>query len=35
MAPVPGLTREDVALIIEYVRSEQEAAGILRDPMHG
>jgi mono/diheme cytochrome c family protein len=32
MAPVAGLDRADVALIVEYVRSEQEAAGILRDP---
>lgn len=35
MAPVPGLSREEVALIVEFVRSEQEAAGILRDPSHG
>jgi mono/diheme cytochrome c family protein len=35
MAPVPGLTRDDVALIIEYVRSVQEAEGIIRDPSHG
>lgn len=35
MVPVEGLERTDVALIIEYVRSEQEAAGILRDPSHG
>ena len=34
MAPVPGLTRQDVALIVQYVRSEQEAAGIFRDPSH-
>lgn len=34
MAPVPGLTRQDVALIVQYVRSEQEAAGIFRDPAH-
>lgn len=35
MAPVAGLSRDEVALIVEYVRSEQEAAGILRDPSHG
>ena len=35
MEPVAGLTRADVALIIEFVRSEQEAAGILRDPALG
>ena len=29
-----GLTREDVALIVAYVRSEQEAAGIFSDPSH-
>ena len=34
MAPIPGLNRDDVALIIEYARSEQEAAGIFRDPSH-
>jgi mono/diheme cytochrome c family protein len=32
MQPVPGLDRGDVALIIEFVRSEQERNGILRDP---
>lgn len=31
---VPALSREEVALIVEFVRSEQEAAGILRDPRH-
>jgi mono/diheme cytochrome c family protein len=35
MVPVDGLSRDEVALIIEFVRSEQEAAGILRDPSHG
>jgi mono/diheme cytochrome c family protein len=35
MEPVAGLTRDDVALIIEFVRSEQEAVGILRDPSLG
>ncbi len=34
MEPVAGLTRADVGSIIEFVRSEQEAAGILRDPTH-
>ena len=34
MAPVAGLTREDVALIVAFVRSEQEAVGIFRDPSH-
>jgi len=34
MAPVAGLTRQDVALIVEYVRSEQEASGLFRDPSH-
>jgi mono/diheme cytochrome c family protein len=34
MPPIPGLSRDQVALIVEFVRSEQEAAGILRDPSH-
>jgi mono/diheme cytochrome c family protein len=34
MQPVDGLARDDVAKIIEFVRSEQEANGILRDPRH-
>jgi mono/diheme cytochrome c family protein len=34
MDPVPGLTREDVAKIAAFVRSEQQAAGITRDPSH-
>lgn len=34
MQPVAGLDRDDVAFIIEFVRSEQEANGILRDPRH-
>lgn len=29
-----GLTREDVEKIIAFVRTEQEAAGIFRDPAH-
>ena len=32
MAPVDGLDRSEVALIVEFVRSQQEAAGIIRDP---
>ncbi|MDX1690740.1 MAG: cytochrome c [Acidimicrobiia bacterium] len=32
MEPVDGLDRADVSLIIEYVRAEQEAAGIFEDP---
>lgn len=34
MAPLPHLTRDDVSKIIAFVRSEQEAAGIFRDPSH-
>ncbi len=34
MAPVPGLDRDEVARIIDFVRSQQEKAGILRDPSH-
>lgn len=34
MAPVPGLTRDEVSQIVQFVRSEQEGAGILRDPSH-
>lgn len=34
MAPLPSLTREDVAKIVAFVRSEQQAAGITRDPSH-
>ena len=34
MAPVPGLSRDDVSKIIEYVRSVQEAEGIFSDPTH-
>lgn len=34
MEPVDGLSRDDVAAIIEFVRSEQEEAGVLRDPTH-
>jgi len=35
MAPLPHLTRDDVAKIVAFVRTEQEAAGIYRDPTHG
>lgn len=35
MVPVAGLNREDVAMIVAFVRTEQEAAGIFRDPSHG
>lgn len=34
MAPIAGLDRSEVALIVGFVRSEQEAAGIIRDPSH-
>lgn len=34
MAPVEGLDRGDVEKIVAYVRTEQEAAGIVRDPSH-
>ena len=34
MEPRPGLTREEVAAIVAFVRAEQEAAGIFRDPSH-
>ena len=34
MDPVPGLTRDEVAKIVAFVRSEQQAAGITRDPSH-
>ncbi len=32
MAPVAGLTRDDVAKIVAFVRSQQQAADIMRDP---
>lgn len=35
--PMPAqvdLSREEVAAIVEYVRSEQEAAGVFLDPTH-
>ena len=32
MPPIAGLGREEVASIVAFVRSEQEAAGIFQDP---
>ena len=34
MAPLAHLTRDEVAYIVAFVRSEQEAAGIYSDPSH-
>ncbi len=34
MPPQPDLSRDDVAAIVEFVRSEQEAAGVFIDPTH-
>ena len=34
MAPVEGLTTEDVDKIVAFVRSQQAAEGIFRDPTH-
>jgi mono/diheme cytochrome c family protein len=34
MAPLAQLTRDDVVKIVAFVRTEQEAAGIFRDPSH-
>jgi mono/diheme cytochrome c family protein len=34
MAPLSHLTRADVATIVAFVRAEQQAAGITRDPSH-
>ncbi len=34
MPPVEGLSRDDVASIVAFVRSEQQAAGIFEDPAH-
>lgn len=34
MAPIPSLSRDEVVSIVEFVRAEQEAAGVLRDPSH-
>ncbi len=34
MPPIDGLSRDEVAQIVAYVRSEQVRAGILSDPSH-
>ncbi len=34
MPAVAGLSRDDVENIVAYVRTQQEAAGIFRDPSH-
>lgn len=34
MQPLAHLTRDDVAKIVAFVRTEQEAAGIYQDPSH-
>ncbi|MEE8498556.1 MAG: cytochrome c [Acidimicrobiia bacterium] len=34
MAPVAGLSRDDVSQIVAYVRTMQEAEGIFLDPTH-
>lgn len=34
MPPVAGLSRDDVAMIVAYVRTSQESAGIFVDPTH-
>ncbi|HUG74344.1 MAG TPA: cytochrome c [Acidimicrobiia bacterium] len=34
MLPMPSLSRDEVASIIAFVRSHQQAAGIVRDPSH-
>ncbi len=34
MAPLPHLNREEVAKVVAFVRTEQEAAGIFLDPSH-
>lgn len=34
MAPLPGLSRDDVSKIVAYVRTIQESQGIFRDPTH-
>lgn len=34
MPPVPGLSRDEVESIVAFVRQEQQAAGIVRDPSH-
>lgn len=34
MPPQSGLTRDEVAMIVAYVRTAQEAAGVFFDPAH-
>ncbi len=34
MPPVDGLERDDITKIVAFVRSQQEAAGVFRDPTH-
>ncbi|MEX2322163.1 MAG: cytochrome c [Acidimicrobiia bacterium] len=34
MPAIPGLPRDEVASIIAFVRLQQQAAGIVRDPSH-
>ncbi|MDP2623535.1 MAG: cytochrome c [Actinomycetota bacterium] len=34
MAPLEHLSRDEVAKIVAFVRAEQQAAGITRDPSH-
>ena len=34
MPPQPAMKREQVEAIIAYIRSQQEAAGIIEDPSH-
>jgi mono/diheme cytochrome c family protein len=34
MAPIPDTTRDEVSLIVAFIRTRQEAAGILFDPRH-
>jgi mono/diheme cytochrome c family protein len=34
MAPIEGLSRDDVSQIVAYVRTMQEAEGIFIDPTH-
>jgi mono/diheme cytochrome c family protein len=34
MPPIPGLSRDEVASIVAFIRAQQQAAGIFRDPSH-
>jgi mono/diheme cytochrome c family protein len=34
MPPIPNLDRDEVAAIVAFIRAEQQAAGIIRDPTH-